>query len=122
MDTPRSPLTHFQSLSDRNDPRARQIDSAAWAVLFIWIGVALLAHVPWGWFLIGIGVLVVGAQAARRQASLKVETFAIVIGVIFLVGGVWELLALQWPLIPILLILLGVYLLQRVVRPGISSP
>ena len=122
MDTTRSPLTQFQSLSDRNDPRARQIDSAAWAVLFIWIGLALLAHVPWGWFLIGVGVLVVGAQAARRQASLKVETFAIVIGVIFLVGGVWELLALQWPLIPILLILLGVYLLQRVVRPGISSP
>ena len=122
MDTTQSPLTQFQSPSDRNDPRARQIDSAAWAVLFIWIGVALLAHVPWGWFLIGVGVLVVGAQAARRQASLKVETFAIVIGVIFLVGGVWELLALQWPLIPILLILLGVYLLQRVVRPGISSP
>lgn len=122
MDTMQSPLAQFQSPSDRADPQARQIDSAAWAVLFIWIGVALLAHVPWGWFLIGVGVVVLGAQAARRQASLKVETFAIVIGLIFLVGGAWELLALQWPLIPILLILLGVYLLQKAVRPGISSP
>lgn len=121
MDTTQSPLSQFQSPSERSDPRARQIDSVAWAVLFIWIGVALLAHVPWGWFLIGVGVLVLGAQAARRQASLKVEKFAIVIGLVFVVGGVWELLALQLPLVPILLILLGVYLLQKTVRTGASS-
>ena len=54
--------------------------------------------------------------------NLKVETSGIVIGLIFLVGGAWELLALQWPLIPVLLILLGVYLLQKSVRLGSSSP
>lgn len=100
----------------------RQIDAAGWAVFFIWVGVALLAHIPWGWFLVGVGALVQGAQAARWQMNLKVETSGIVIGLIFLVGGAWELLALQWPLIPVLLILLGVYLLQKSVRLGSSSP
>jgi hypothetical protein len=122
MDTTQSPLAQFQSPSDRADPQARQIDSAGWAVFFIWVGVALLAHIPWGWFLVGVGVLVLGAQAARRQMNLKVETSGIVIGLLFLVGGVWELLALQWPLIPILLILLGVYLLQKSVRAGPPAP
>jgi hypothetical protein len=122
MDTTQSPLAQFQSPSDRADPQARQIDAAGWAVFFIWVGVALLAHIPWGWFLVGVGVLVLGAQAARRQMNLKVETSGIVIGLLFLVGGVWELLALQWPLIPILLILLGVYLLQKSVRAGSPAP
>jgi len=47
--------------------------------------------------------------------SLKVDGFGVACGVIFLAGGVWELLALQWPLAPILLILLGGYLLRKAV-------
>ena len=121
MDATQSPLTPFQNPADRTDPRAGQIDSAAWALFFIWLGFTILAQVPWGWFLIGIAVLVLGAQAVRRQANLNVETFAIVIGLIFLIGGVWELLELQWPLIPILLILFGAYLLQKAVRAGAPS-
>ncbi len=121
MDTTQSPLTQFQTPDDRTSPLARQIDAGAWALFFIWLGFTILAQVPWGWFLIGIAVLILGAQAVRRQANLKVETFAIVIGLIFLVGGVWELLALQWPLIPILLILFGAYLLQKAVRAGAAS-
>jgi hypothetical protein len=120
MDTTQSPLAQFQGTSDRSDPHARRIDSAAWAIFFIWVGVAILAHIPWGWFLIGVAILILGAQAVRRQMNLKVETFGLVVGLIFLAGGVWELLALQWPLIPILLILLGGYLLQKAVRPGTS--
>jgi hypothetical protein len=122
MDTTQSPLSQFQGLSDRSDPHARQIDAAGWALFFIWIGVAILAHIPWGWFLIGVAVLILGAQAVRRQMNLTVETSGIVIGLIFLAGGVWELLELQWPLIPILLILLGVYLLQKAVRTATPTP
>jgi hypothetical protein len=122
MDTMQSPLTQFQSPSDRSDPHARQIDAAGWALFFIWVGVAILTHIPWGWFLVGVGALILGAQAARPQMNLKVETSGIVIGLIFLAGGVWELLELQWPLIPILLILLGVYLLQKAVRTATPTP
>ncbi len=121
MDATQSPLTPFQSPSDRANSHAGQIDSGAWALFFIWLGFTILAQVPWGWFLIGVAVLILGAQAVRRQANLKVETFAIIIGLIFLVGGVWELLALEWPLIPILLIVFGAYLLQRAVRAGATS-
>jgi hypothetical protein len=95
--------------------RAQQIDSIAWAVFFIWVGVAMLAQVPWGWFLLGVGILVLIAQLARWQMDMKIEVFWVACGTVFLAGGLWNLLNLPWPLAPILLILLGVALLGKTV-------
>lgn len=97
---------------DAPDPH-RQIDSAAWAVFFIWLGVVMLAGLPWGWFLVGVGVLILGAQMVRTQRSLKVDRFGVVIGVIILAAGLWDLLALPLPLMPMILIVLGGYLLWK---------
>jgi hypothetical protein len=110
-----SSLAQFQEPSDKSSERARQIDSAAWAVFFIWVGATMLAHVPWGWFLIGVGALILGAQICRWQMGLVVDGFGVACGVIFLAGGAWELLALRWPLAPVLLIVLGGYLLWKTV-------
>jgi hypothetical protein len=92
-----SSLAQFQEPPDKSSERPQQIDSAAWAVFFIWVGVTMLAHVPWGWFLIGVGALILGAQVYRWQMDLTVDGFGVACGVIFLAGGAWELLALQWP-------------------------
>jgi hypothetical protein len=99
------------------DGRVRQIDSAAWAVFFIWVGVVMLVGLSWDWFLVGIGVLILGAQVMRRQSNLKIELFAVVIGVIILAAGVWDLLSMPLPLMPIILIALGAYLLWKTLSP-----
>lgn len=98
--------------NDTPDP-LRQIDAAAWAVFFIWLGLVMLAGLPWAWFLVGVGALIVGAQMVRQQRSLRVEKFGVVVGVIILAAGIWDLLALPLPLMPILLIVLGGYLLWK---------
>jgi hypothetical protein len=95
--------------------QAGQIESATWAIFLIWVGVAMLADVPWGWFLLGTGALVTAAQFARWQMGLKIEGFWVACGAVFLAGGLWRLLELPWPLAPILLVLLGVALLCKVV-------
>ncbi len=102
-----------QGLSGAENERARQIGSVAWAVFFIWVGIAVLANVPWGWFLLGVGILVLLSQFARWQMTLDVERFWVACGAVFLAGGVWTLLELPWPLVPILIILLGVGLLGK---------
>ncbi len=48
-----------------------KIGSVAWAVFFIWAGVALLANVPWGWFLLGVGIVTLTAQIARWLLNMK---------------------------------------------------
>ncbi len=104
-----------QGSSGETSDRTRQIDSAAWAIFFIWIGVAMLAQIPWGWFLVGVAILIFAAQFARWQAGMMVEGFWVVCGTVFLAGGLWSLLDLPLPLAPILLILLGVALLGKAV-------
>jgi hypothetical protein len=116
-----SPLAGSSNTPDQSE-RSRQIDSGAWAVFFIWVGVVMLAGLPWGWFLVGIGVLILGAQAIRGQRSLKVETFGVVIGLFILAAGIWDLLALPWPLMPIILIALGGYLLWRTFSQKLDTP
>ncbi len=107
--------------SDQND-RSRQIDSGVWAVFFIWLGAVMLAGLPWAWFLVGVGALILGAQIIRRQWNLNIETFGVIVGLIILAGGIWDLLALPLPLMPIVLIVLGGYLLWKTLSPKPESP
>lgn len=92
---------------------ARRIDTAAWAAFLIWVGVSILANVGWGWFLAGLGIIVLVAQAALRIADEKIDAFWLIGGAVFLIAGIWELFNFEWPLAPFLVILLGVGLLWR---------
>jgi hypothetical protein len=90
---------------------ARKLDAAGWGLFFIWVGIAFLADLGVGAGLLGIGVITLGGQAARKYSNLKVEGFWAIAGLLFLVGGLWELFEAKLPLVPILLILAGVTLL-----------
>jgi hypothetical protein len=95
----------------------KKLDAVGWGVFFIWIGIALLADVGWGVGLLGVGVITLGAQAARKYFGLPVERFGLVIGIVFVLWGVWELLKIQLGkapipggLLPILFIVVGTLL------------
>ncbi len=105
----------FNHAYSEPNERGRQVDSVAWAVFFIWVGVAMLAQIPWGWFLIGVAVLILAAEFARWQMGGKIEGFWVACGLVFLAGGLWNVLELPWPLAPILLILFGVAMLGKAV-------
>ena len=110
------------SLDERSltQERTRQLDSVVWAAFFIWIGVGMLAAVPWGWFLIGVGALIAVAQIARTQLGLTIDGFWLGCAAVILAAGVWELLRLEWPLAPILLIALGIALLAKTIAAARS--
>ncbi len=97
----------------------RRLDAAAWGLFFLWTGVALLAGLSWGVALLGVGIITLGAQWARKYFGLTLETFWVVVGLLFLAGGAWELLSLRVGLVPIVLIVAGVALLVSAARrPG----
>lgn len=95
---------------------ARRVDAFGWALAFIWVGVAMLANVGWAWLLIGLGVIVLGSQAAARLFQGRTSVFWIACGLVLLAGGLWQLLGLALPLTPFLLILLGVAILFGALR------
>ena len=110
-------MTHVEHIPAPNTlVVAHKLDAAAWGLFFVWVGVALIAHIGWGLGLLGVGVITLGGQLARKYFSLTVERFWVVVGLLFVLGGVWELLGLQFSLVPILLIVAGVALLLSTMR------
>jgi len=90
------------------------VAACGWGFFFIWVGIALFAHVGWGTGLVGVGIITLGAQMARKYFGLKLEGFWVVVGFLFVLGGVWKLLNVQLGLVPILCIAAGVALLVSV--------
>jgi hypothetical protein len=88
-----------------------KLDEFVWSFFFIWIGIALLANLGWGIGLLGVGILILGKQATRKYMALRLEMFGVVVGVLFVLCGIWELLSIRVSLIPIVFIAAGVALL-----------
>ena len=108
--------TSGQGSSAQKSELARQLDSTARAIFIIWIGIAMLLAISWGWFLVGLGILILAAQLARSQMNIKIEGFWVAWCALFLVGGLWTVLNItSWPLAPIVLIVLGMVLLGKAI-------
>ena len=113
---------HGRRHEDASVPGDREtlLDSVAWAALFIWVGAAWLAGLELGYILLGIGLLVLAMQGARRLARLGLETLWVLVGCGFFAAGYWELWNIGVPLAPIVLIAAGISLLawQFLARRG----
>ncbi len=93
----------------------QKLDAIGWGLFFIWMGIAFLADVGWGLGLLGIGIITLWAQAARKYLGLPLDRFGLMIGLIFVVGGIGNLFNIQLRggaipdgLLPILFIAVGV--------------
>ena len=95
---------------------AEIIESAAWGVLFIWLGIVWLTHLAPGFALLGVSAVVLAEQLIRRRAGLPVKGFWIVVGLCFALAGIWNLAGTTTSLVPYLLILAGVALLVSLFR------
>ena len=94
----------------------QKIDTAGWGLFFVWMGIALLADVGWGIGLLGVGIITLGGQAARRYFGITLDGFWVVAGVLFLAGGLWELAGIQFSMVPLLLIVAGMAVLASAFR------
>jgi hypothetical protein len=105
---------------EKSSASEKQVEAGTWGVFFVWIGIAFLADLSWGVWLVGVGAILLGAQLARRFLALRIEGFWIVAGALFVIGGLTEVypLAMDIPLIPLLCILAGVGLLVKAMRHG----
>ena len=96
---------------------AKKLEAIGWGAFFVWIGFVFLVGIDAGWALAVIGLITLTMQVARVAAGLRYEGFWIVVGSCFLLGGIWQLVQVQLPLFPILLILAGVALILATVWP-----
>lgn len=102
----------------------RNFEAIAWGAFFIWWGVTeLVPTLPDGIGAIGVGVILLGANAARSLNGIPTSGFSTTIGILALVWGGLELagvvlsLPFEIPVFAILLIVLGVIILV----PGLTG-
>lgn len=90
---------------------AKRLEAASWGVFFLWVGCALLLDLSIGVGLVGVGAIALITQLVRKLLGLPTEGFWVLIGLGFVIGGVWNLYAVGVPLAPVLLFGLGALLL-----------
>ena len=98
----------------------KQLDAGTWGVFFLWLVISFLAHMPWGVWLLGVGVIVVGAQLGRRMIGAPLDGFWLVAGSLFVLGGISNIVpfGLHVAVIPVLCIAVGVVLLAKALLRG----
>ncbi len=92
-------------------PLEKRLDGAGWGLLFIWVGICIATHIGWGVALVGVGLIMLGVQAARKLMGLALDRFALTVGGVLVVGGIWDLVNGSVDLVPLLSIGVGVVLL-----------
>ena len=112
-------------MTDRLFSSNCKFEMVAWGLLLIWWGLAdgdfgLLPSRPAGTGWIGVGLILLGLNAARSLNRIPASGFTITLGVFALVLGglkltrwVLGLPAIEISLFPILLVALGILLLVR---------
>jgi len=95
---------------------AGTLSAVGWSLFLVWLGIVLLVEFSMGIVMLGVGGITLGMQMARKYFGMDFERTWITVGLIFTLGGVWEVLDLKLPLIPLVLIAAGIVLLVSALR------
>lgn len=106
----------FHGITGGDEGAAQKLDTVSWALFIIWIGMAILFDVGWGWALLGVAAVILGGVALRWYKKLPIEGFWVAMGLVLLACAVWEFFAISWRLLPILIIVFGVVVLLSAIR------
>ncbi len=94
----------------------KRLEQIGWGLFLIMIGGLALVpdqYVPEGLWLVGAGLIMLGLNAARYFYHLPLSWFTIILGLIALASGAGDLLGIDLPVFPILLILIGAHILLK---------
>jgi hypothetical protein len=100
----------------------KRITTIGWGLFFVWLGFVLMIHAGSGLILLGVGLISLGMQVARKYSGLDSDGFWIVVGALFVIVGVWEMFEIKMPLMSVFLIVVGgAFLVSALKRRGEKS-
>lgn len=94
----------------------KQLETGAWGAYLILLGANLFISddvVQGGWWTIGVGLIFLGLNVARRINGLRMSGFTTFLGILAIGGGILDLMGVEGVSGAILLIVLGAYLLLK---------
>ena len=97
---------HGKGPKERRDGLKR-ITTIGWGLFFIWLGFVLMINAGSGLILLGVGIISLCMQVARKYSGFDSDGFWIVVGILFVVVGIWEMFDIKMPLMSVLLVVIG---------------
>lgn len=94
----------------------KRLESIAWGCFLIMLGGFMFVPeeiIKGGWWSIGVGLIMLGLNAARYFNGLRMSGFTTFLGIISVIGGVLDLVGMEGINGAVLLIVLGGYLLLK---------
>jgi len=93
----------------------KQLETTAWGLFLVMLGVTLFFKdlLPDGLTSIGVGLIMLGLNAARYFNKIRMSGFTTVLGILSVIGGVVQLLGVKNLEGAFLLIILGAFLLLK---------
>ena len=94
----------------------KRLENIAWGLFLIMLGGFMFVpeeFVKGGWWSIGVGLIMLGLNAARYFKALKMSGFTTFLGILSVIGGIMDLSGVDGADGAILLIVLGGYLILK---------
>ena len=94
----------------------KRLETAAWGAFLIMLGGFMFVPeeiISGGWWPIGVGLIMLGLNAARYLNGLRMSGFTTFLGILSVIGGVLELAGMKGIDGAVFLIVLGGYLILK---------
>lgn len=92
----------------------QQLERVGWGLFLIMIGgLAFVPSVPSGIWLVGVGLIMLGINAARYANGIPMSNFTMVLGAIALLSGLGSMTGMSLPVWPLLVILIGANIIVK---------
>jgi hypothetical protein len=94
----------------------KRLENYAWGLFLIMLGGFMFVPeeiIKGGWWSIGVGLIMLGLNAARYFSNLRMSGFTTFLGFLSVIGGILDLVGLEGINAAIFLIVLGSYLLLK---------
>lgn len=95
-----------------------RLEAAGWGLFLLWVGLAFIFDFGSDIGLLGVGFITLAMQWLRKYFGLALDGFWVVIGLIFTIGGLSALMNANIQIVPVTLVLAGIFLLASVFKPG----
>lgn len=96
------------------------LTSLAWGIFIILIGglwiVTELTRLDMGsYFALGVGLILIGLNLARRSIGTKISKFSLGLGIVALLVGLSAVGGLKLPLVPTIVVVIGIFIVAEAI-------
>ncbi|MBM3145539.1 MAG: hypothetical protein FJ010_11330 [Chloroflexi bacterium] len=94
----------------------KRLETIAWGCFLIMLGGFMFVpawFIKGGWWSIGVGLIMLGLNAARYFNGLKMSGFTTLLGILSIIGGILDLVGMEGVNGAVLVIVLGGYLILK---------